>query len=95
MTDPEMNPFTQTEGIDQIVAYAKGLPDFPNKALIVQRLETGNINRYQEAMLNINEVIAQYDTHDTAHDTSATKEQLQGLLDRITALESQDTFDQG
>jgi hypothetical protein len=88
----EINPNTQTDTIDDIIAYARSLPDFPNKALILQRLETRNLNRYQEAALTINEVLAMPNSPDApaAGGKAVTADQLQSLIDRISRLEATD-----
>lgn len=77
------------ESIDSVIAYAKSLPDFPNKALVVQRLETRNLNRYQEARLNLNEVLGSDDAPMASPGQAAvTRDQLQCLVDRISLLEA-------
>ena len=94
----ELNPNTQDDSIDAVLAYARALPDFPNKALVLQRLETGNLNRYQEALLNLNEQIANLENAANASDAGAaqpptgdaTAQQLQALVSRIAKLEAQD-----
>lgn len=88
MTD-ELNPNTQDDSIETIVEYARNLPGFPNKEIVVQRLETGNLNRYQEALLALNETIAGLEENGTP-EGSATKEQLQSLINRIARLEAKD-----
>ena len=85
----ELNPNTQDDSIEAIAEYARSLPGFPNKELVLQRLETGNLNRYQEAILTLNENIAALETT-PAGESSASREQLQSLLDRIARLESKD-----
>lgn len=79
------------ESIEDVIRYARELPDFPHKALVVERLETRNINRYQEALLNLNEILA----NDEAPDASAcggavSRQQLEALVDKIAVLEAQD-----
>jgi len=77
--------------IEDVLAYTRALPDFPNKALIVQRLETGNLNRYQEALLTLNEVLAAETTPSAeACGAGVSKEQLQELADQIARLEAKD-----
>lgn len=84
---------TELENIEHVIAYAKALPDFPNKALVVQRLETRNLNRYQEARMNLNEVLAADGAPQAdACGVAVTREQLQTLIDRISLLEAQDIF---
>lgn len=84
---------TELENIDHVIAYAKALPDFPNKATVVQRLETRNLNRYQEARMNLNEVLAAEDAPQAdASGVAVSKDQLQTLIDRISLLEAQDIF---
>jgi len=93
----ELNPNTQNTEIEGLLQFARSLPEFPNKALVVQRLETANINRYQETMLTLNELLASDDLKSQAEATPGeiTREQIQELLTRITGLESLETFDQG
>ena len=77
--------------IEDVIAYARALPDFPNKALIMQRLETGNLNRYQEALQTLNEVLAMETTPNAeACGTGVSMEQLQELADQIARLEAKD-----
>jgi hypothetical protein len=77
--------------IEDVVAYTKALPDFPNKAIIVQRLETGNLNRYQEALMTLNEVLVSETTPNAdACGTGVSREQLQKLADQIASLEAKD-----
>ncbi len=84
---------TELENIENVIIYAKELPDFPNKAIVVQRLETRNLNRYQEARMNLNEVLAAEEAPQAdACGIAVTKEQLQTLIDRISLLEAQDIF---
>ncbi len=93
MDDTKPVHSTELENIDNVIAYAKGLPDFPNKAIVVQRLETQNLNRYQEARMNLNEVLAVENAPlaDTCG-VAVTRDQLQTLIDRISLLEAQDIF---
>ncbi len=93
MDDTKPVHSTELENIDNVIAYAKGLPDFPNKAIVVQRLETQNLNRYQEARMNLNEVLAVEDAPQAdACGVAVTRDQLQTLIDRISLLEAQDIF---
>ncbi len=79
------------ENIDEVIAYAKSLPDFPNKAQVVQRLETRNLNRYQEAVLFLNELLAADAAPAAAPGSPAVaREQIQKLVDRIAELGAQD-----
>lgn len=93
----ELNPYTQNTQIEGLLQFARSLPDFPHKALVIQRLETANINRYQETMLTLNELLAGDDLKSQAEAAPGeiTREQIQELLTRITGLESMETFDQG
>ncbi len=91
MDNPQAMDQTQMVNIDEVIAFAKALPDFPHKALVVQRLETRNLNRYQEALMNLNEVLAADDAPQAGADGKAvTCDQLQLLVDRISLLEAQD-----
>jgi hypothetical protein len=84
-----MQESTELENIDEVIAYAKSLPDFPNKAIIVQRLETRNLNRYQEALLNLHEILAQPEVPLPASEGEAiTCAQLEALRDKISGLEA-------
>ena len=84
-------PDAKSESIESVLAYARSLPDFPNKALILQRLETGNLNRYQEAMLNLNETLAADDAPIASTSGEAvTRQQLEVLLNKIARLEAKD-----
>lgn len=75
--------------IEEVIAYAKSLPEFPHKTLVVERLETRNLNRYQEALLKLNEVIVEHqDPAPDASGTAVTREQLQHLIDKIASMES-------
>ena len=77
------------EDIDSVIRYVKELPDFPNKALVLNRLETRNLNRYQEALLSLNETLASPEPPIAAPGASvATMDQLQTLAQRISALEA-------
>lgn len=79
------------ENIDSVISYAKSLPDFPNKAIIVQRLETRNLNRYQEALQNLNETLAAPQPPlPGANGEAVTLDQLQTLATRISHLEAND-----
>lgn len=81
----------KTENIDDVIAYADSLPDFTNKALVLQRLGTGNLNRYQEALLSVNEILAtDIPAQPDMEGRSVSKEQLQTLVDRIALLGAQD-----
>mgnify|MGYP007049509541 CR=1 FL=1 len=84
-----MQDSPRLENIDSVIAYAKSLPDFPNKAIIVQRLETRNLNRYQEALLNLHETLAATEQPIAGVDGEAiTREQLEILVNRISKLEA-------
>lgn len=79
------------EDIESVITYAKSLPDFPNKQLIVQRLETHNLNRYQEALLNLNEILSTPEAPlPDATGKAVTMEELQTLATRISRLEAND-----
>lgn len=85
---PESNELAH---IDDVIAYAKALPDFPNKAVVIQRLETRNLNRYQEAVLNLNDVLAQPEPPLPSIDgRPILREQLEALVDKISRLEAND-----
>lgn len=82
---------TRKDNIEDVIRYAKELPDFPHKALVVERLETRNINRYQEALLNLNEVLANNEAPDAAAcGTAVSRQQLEALVNKIAMLEAQD-----
>lgn len=81
----------ELENIDDVVAFTAALPDFPNKALVLKRLETGNLNRYQEALLTLNETLAEWDNPiAAAGERPVTRAQLERLVDRISILQAQD-----
>jgi hypothetical protein len=77
------------EDVDNVIAFARSLPDFPNRALVLDRLEQRNVNRYQEAMLSLNEALAIFDYTKT-HADGASKQQIQQLIDRLARLEASD-----
>jgi hypothetical protein len=82
---------SRQENVEDVIRYARELPEFPNKAIIVQRLETRNINRYQEALMNLNEILANDEAPDAAACGAAvSRQQLQALVDKIAVLEAQD-----
>lgn len=77
------------EQVDSVIAFAKSLPDFPNKAIVVQRLETRNLNRYQEALMNLHEILAQDEPPlPSATGEPILREQLEELRHRISRLEA-------
>lgn len=79
------------DDIDSVIAFAKSLPDFPNKAFVVERLEMRNVNRYQEAMGSLNETLASNPNPDEAcTGGAATGSQIQELVNRIARLEASD-----
>jgi hypothetical protein len=81
---------TKFDDIDQVLAFARSVPEFPNKALVVSRLETRNLNRFQEAILVVNESIV------NAEAQGESTETLVALLNRIEKLEANDKVaDQG
>ena len=41
------------DNIDDVISFARQLPEFPNKAAVVQCLETRNMNRYAQALVLI------------------------------------------
>lgn len=80
------------ENVDEVIAHARSLPDFPDKSVVIGRLETRNVNRYQEALMALNELVVKAESEDAGPGNSASKEQLQGLIDKIARLESADNL---
>jgi hypothetical protein len=79
------------ETVENVIAFARALPDFPNKPLIVEQLETRNVNRFQQAMDKLNEVLVQTPNPQAAcTGGGATGEQLQELINRIAQLDASD-----
>lgn len=79
------------ETLDNVIAYARSIPDFPGKPLILEQLETRNVNRFQQAMGKLNELLVE-NPHPAASCAggAASREQIQQLIDRITRLEASD-----
>lgn len=79
------------ESLENVIAFVNSLPDFPNKALVLQRLETGNLNRYQEALLTINDTLSSEEAPLAGSNGEAvTREQLQTVVNRIALLQAQE-----
>ncbi|MGI8905289.1 MAG: hypothetical protein ACR2IE_02225 [Candidatus Sumerlaeaceae bacterium] len=79
------------ETLENVIAYAQSIPDFPNKPLILEQLETRNVNRFQQAMAKLNEVLVQNpDPEPSSSGGGASREQLQELVNRITQLDASD-----
>lgn len=85
-----MDP-VKLEDIDEVILFARSLPDFPNKPTVLNRLETRNLNRYQEAQMLLNEVLATNESPSSGPgQESASLEQIQELADRIAKLGASD-----
>lgn len=81
-----MNPINE-DSIEEVIELANSLPDFPNKQTVINRLETGNLNRYQEAQLLLNELLANTEAPSAAPGEPAiSMDQIQALHDRISNL---------
>jgi len=76
------------EDIDSVIKFAEALPDFPNKSFVLERLETRNMNRYQEALATLNELFAEADAPGGID--AKTKSGLQELANRLARLEASD-----
>lgn len=70
---------------ETVIAHIRTMPDFTHKALIIERLQTRNVNRYQEALLKLNELLVE---GNSALSNGVTNEQIQNLITRIARLES-------
>jgi len=78
------------DDIEDVIAFARALPEFPSKAKIVERLETRNVNRYQEAMGTLAELLVTDPDPLQACGTGITRGQLEQLRERIARLEASD-----
>jgi hypothetical protein len=79
------------EEVESVLAYARSIPDFPGKALVLEQLETRNVNRFQQAMGKLNELLVT--TEQPAVSCAgggATRDQIQELVERITRLDASD-----
>ncbi len=73
---------------ETVIAHIRTMPDFTHKEFVIERLQTRNVNRYQEALLKLNELIVQ-DRPDMAAGLEAVSaDKIQNLITRIARLES-------
>jgi hypothetical protein len=79
------------ETVEGVLEYARLIPDFPSKPLIVQQLETRNVHRFQPAMAKLNELLVENpDPQASCYGGGANREQLQELVNRIAQLDASD-----
>lgn len=76
------------EEVENVMTFVRSMPDFPGRARVLDRLEQRNVNRYQEAMLLLNEVLAQPESDSTTG--SASHEEIRELVNRLARLEASD-----
>ena len=79
------------ETVENVVAYAQSIPDFPGKPLVLEQLETRNVNRFQQAMGKLNELlVSNPDPISSCAGGGASREQIQELVNRIAQMEASD-----
>lgn len=78
------------ENAENVIMFARSLPDFPDKIKIIERLETRNVNRYQEAMGTLAELLVGDPDPLAGCGSGITREQLEELRSRIASLEASD-----
>lgn len=69
---------------ETVISHIRAMPDFTHKEFVIERLQTRNVNRYQEAVLKLNELIVE----DGNGDGTVNSVEIQNLITRITRLES-------
>jgi hypothetical protein len=70
------------DNVDDVIAFARDLPDFPHREEVIKCLETRNMNRYAQALTLLEE-----SRGDVA---PANHQQLLHLEERIKALSASD-----
>ena len=73
---------------ETVIAHIRSMADFTHKEFVIERLQTRNVNRYQEAVLKLNELIVEDRGPNADVTEMVSAEQIQNLITRITRLES-------
>lgn len=79
-------PAEPIEEPETVIAHIRSMPDFTHKEFVIERLQTRNVNRYQEAVLKLNELIVE--DGDGGESGTVSGVEIQNLISRITRLES-------